>query len=121
MAELVFSTDVFRPLGRPMPGVPILLDGDMRLVEPACAWLLHIALVRGRIRSPQTWRAYGEGLRPGGQPYAEFRATDPCPHRLTLGRSRIIPSRRQRLEVARHTRLGQGCLRPVPSMARVRS
>ena len=62
MAELVFSTDVFRPLGRPMPGVPMLLDGEMRLVEPACAWLLHIALVRGRTRSPQTWRAYGEAL-----------------------------------------------------------
>lgn len=62
MAELVFSTDVFRPLGRPMPGVPMLLDGDMRLVEPACAWLMHIALVRGRTRSPQTWRTYGEAL-----------------------------------------------------------
>jgi len=34
----------------------------MRLVEPACAWLMHVALVRGRTRSPQTWRAYGEAL-----------------------------------------------------------
>lgn len=40
----------------------MLLDGSMRLVEPACAWLMHIALVRGRTRSPQTWRAYGEAL-----------------------------------------------------------
>ncbi len=62
MAELVFSTAVFRPLGRPVPGVPMLLDGAMRLIEPACAWLMHIALVRGRTRSPQTWRAYGEAL-----------------------------------------------------------
>ena len=43
-------------------GVPMLLDANMRLIEPACAWLLHIALVRGRTRSVQTWRTYGEAL-----------------------------------------------------------
>ncbi len=62
MAELMFTTDAFRPLDRSVSGVPMLLDGNMRLVEPACAWLMHIALVRGRTRSPQTWRAYGEAL-----------------------------------------------------------
>ena len=62
MAELLFTTDAFRPLDRSVPGVPMLLDGNMRLIEPACAWLMHIALVRGRTRSPQTWRAYGEAL-----------------------------------------------------------
>lgn len=40
----------------------MILDRHMRLVEPACAWLMHIALVRGRTRSPQTWRTYGEAL-----------------------------------------------------------
>lgn len=40
----------------------MLLDARMRLVEPACAWLMHVALVRGRTRSPQTWRTYGEAL-----------------------------------------------------------
>jgi len=62
MAELLFTTDRFRPLGRSVSDVPMLLDGSMRLVEPACAWLMHVALVRGRTRSPQTWRAYGEAL-----------------------------------------------------------
>lgn len=62
MAELLFTTDGFYPLGRSVSGVPMLLDGSMRLVEPACAWLMHVALVRGRTRSPQTWRAYGEAL-----------------------------------------------------------
>ncbi len=62
MAELLFTTDGFCPLGRSVSGVPMLLDGSMRLVEPACAWLMHVALVRGRTRSPQTWRAYGEAL-----------------------------------------------------------
>lgn len=62
MAELLFTTDAFRPSGRSVPGVPVLLDAGMRLVEPACAWLMHVALVRGRTRSPQTWRTYGEAL-----------------------------------------------------------
>lgn len=40
----------------------MLLDAEMRLIEPACAWLLYVALVRGRTRSPETWRTYGEAL-----------------------------------------------------------
>jgi integrase len=62
MAQLLFTTDRFQPFDRPVPGVPMLLDANMRLAEPACAWLLHIALVRGRTRSVQTWRTYGEAL-----------------------------------------------------------
>ncbi len=62
MAELLFTTDAFRPFGVPAPAVPMILDCNMRLVEPACAWLMHVALVRGRTRSPQTWRTYGEAL-----------------------------------------------------------
>lgn len=62
MAELIFTTESFQPNGTGLPGVPILLDNRMRLVEPACAWLLHIALVRGRTRSRETWRTYGEAL-----------------------------------------------------------
>ena len=62
MAELLFTTKVFQPQGLPTPNVPMLLDAEMRLVEPACAWLLHVALVRGRTRSKETWRTYGEAL-----------------------------------------------------------
>jgi site-specific recombinase XerD len=62
MAELLFTTQAFQPQGLPTPDVPMLLDAEMRLVEPACAWLLHVALVRGRTRSKETWRTYGEAL-----------------------------------------------------------
>jgi site-specific recombinase XerD len=62
MAELIFTTEQFRPFGAPVLDVPMLLDGEMRLIEPACAWLMHIALVRGRTRSRETWRTYGEAL-----------------------------------------------------------
>lgn len=62
MAELLFTTDAFKPVGAPLPGLPMLLDAEMRLIEPACAWLMHVAMVRGRTRSQQTWRTYGEVL-----------------------------------------------------------
>jgi len=62
MAELLFTTAAFQPQGRPASNVPMLLDAEMRLIEPACAWLLHVALVRGRTRSKETWRTYGEAL-----------------------------------------------------------
>jgi len=62
VVDLVFTTDAFAPHGFPRPGVPMLLDQEMRLIEPACGWLLHVALVRGRTRSRETWRTYGEAL-----------------------------------------------------------
>ena len=62
MAELLFSTSLFRPFGSSAPEVPILVDAEMRLIEPACAWFLHLALVQGRTRSPATWRTYAEAL-----------------------------------------------------------
>jgi integrase len=62
MAELLFTNKAFKPFGAPIAGVPMLLDANMRFIEPACAWLLHVALVRGRTRSKQTWRTYGEVL-----------------------------------------------------------
>src|SRR5215813_7159175 len=62
VAELLFTTAAFQPQGLPTANVPMLLDAKMRLIEPACAWLLHVALVRGRTRSKETWRTYGEVL-----------------------------------------------------------
>jgi site-specific recombinase XerD len=62
VTQLLFTTDAFVPHGLPRPGVPLLLDSEMRLIEPACAWLLYVALVRGRTRSRETWRTYGEAL-----------------------------------------------------------
>jgi len=62
VAELLFTTALFRPFGSSTADVPILLDARMRLVEPACAWFLHLALVQGRTRSAATWRTYAEAL-----------------------------------------------------------
>jgi hypothetical protein len=38
VAELLFTTEAFRPHGLPTPNVPMLLDARMQLIEPACAW-----------------------------------------------------------------------------------
>ena len=43
-------------------GFPILLDADMAIIEPAFAWLLEHAMVRGRSRTVDTVRTYGEHL-----------------------------------------------------------
>ena len=42
MAELLFTTEAFQPQGLSTPHVPMLLDAEMRLIEPACAWLLTL-------------------------------------------------------------------------------
>jgi site-specific recombinase XerD len=62
MAELIFTSEHFQPYKAPQPGVPMLLDDKMRLIEPACAWLMYVALIRGRTQSRETWRAYGEAI-----------------------------------------------------------
>lgn len=43
-------------------GFPILVDQEMRIVEPAFEYLLEIALIRGRTASPRTVQTYAEQL-----------------------------------------------------------
>ncbi|RIA46421.1 site-specific recombinase XerD [Hephaestia caeni] len=43
-------------------GFPILLDAQMAIIEPAFAYLLKHAIIRGRSRSQDTVRTYGEHL-----------------------------------------------------------
>jgi integrase len=62
MPQLIYTDTTFRPEGNPSPGVPLLLDEEMCLIEPVCLWFFHIALVRGRTRSPNTWRSYAEAI-----------------------------------------------------------
>jgi len=44
------------------PGFPILLDAGMAIIEPAFAWLIEHATLRGRGRASETVRTYGEHL-----------------------------------------------------------
>lgn len=43
-------------------GFPILLDGSMAVIEPAFAWLMEHATLRGRSHASETVRTYGEHL-----------------------------------------------------------
>lgn len=45
-----------------MPGIPFLAGSDAGLIEPANRYLFHIAVVRGRTRSPATWQTYADHL-----------------------------------------------------------
>src|SRR5437764_10731726 len=60
--RLIYTNAAFSQHGVPMPGVPVILSDDMRIVEGPQRWLFYIALDRGRTRSRATWRSYGEAL-----------------------------------------------------------
>lgn len=59
--HLVWATEDFTLRQRPYPGFPILLDGEMRSVEPANAFMRHY-LMRGRIGSEQSWASTGRAM-----------------------------------------------------------
>jgi site-specific recombinase XerD len=47
----------------PIPArLPILVDGDQAIIEPAFAWLLDLATIPGRSHAEETIRTYGEHL-----------------------------------------------------------
>jgi hypothetical protein len=58
--KLTFTNAAFAHRGVSMAGVPVLLNGDMTIVEVPQRWLFYIALDRGRTRSQATWRSYAE-------------------------------------------------------------
>ncbi len=60
--ELAYTDKHFAPMGVSMPGVPMLLDDQERFVEVPQRWLLELAILNGRTRSPATWRSYAEAL-----------------------------------------------------------
>jgi site-specific recombinase XerD len=62
MVHLLYTTTDFKPEGIPSPNVPLLLGEEMELIKPVCLWFFHIALIKGRTRSPNTWRSYAEAL-----------------------------------------------------------
>ena len=60
--RLTYTNAAFTHHGVPMPGVPVLLNDEMAIVEGPQRWLFYIALDRGRTRSRETWRSYAEAL-----------------------------------------------------------
>jgi site-specific recombinase XerD len=60
--ELHFTTREFEVHGVPKPGVPFLVDSDMEFVGPANDYLFEVSVVKGRVRSSQSWQTYGKHL-----------------------------------------------------------
>src|SRR6266568_1563738 len=62
LMRLAYTDNHFAPMGVSMPGVPMLLDDQERFIEVPQRWLLELAILNGRTRSPATWRSYAEAL-----------------------------------------------------------
>lgn len=60
--RLLFSTKDLVLMGRPVVGFPILLDDDMRSLEPAQSFITYLLLERHGASSPLTWEDYGRRL-----------------------------------------------------------
>jgi site-specific recombinase XerD len=60
--DLFFTDASFVVEGVPRPDIPFLCNDEMELVVPANRWLRHVAIIKGRTRSRQTWRTYGGNL-----------------------------------------------------------
>lgn len=60
--RLVFSTDDLRIHGVRYAGFPLILDEEMRPIEPATSFLLKTCIKNGKARSPNTWARYGQDL-----------------------------------------------------------
>jgi site-specific recombinase XerD len=58
----MLATDAFALNGISYRGFPLILDDHMRLVEDAHAFLIHVCLRSGRVRSKSSWKRYGRDL-----------------------------------------------------------
>ncbi len=59
----LFYTDAsFVVAGHPRPNIPFLCDAEMELVSAPNEYLRYVATVKGRTRSENTWRTYGNHL-----------------------------------------------------------
>ena len=60
--RLVFATEAFVLNGIRYSGSPLNLDDRMCMVEEAHAFLIHVCLRSGSVRSKATWKRYGRDL-----------------------------------------------------------
>jgi site-specific recombinase XerD len=60
--RLFFTSTEFTWKGITRERVPFLCNAEMELVPAPNAYLLYVASIRGRTRSPRTWETYGNHL-----------------------------------------------------------
>lgn len=87
--RLVFTTEDFVYGGLPRPGLPLILDQDMRPLQPFQDFLIWRLLGRGFPLSELTWEAYGRRL----WDYAMFLSANHVPWDQTFdapGKSPLV-------------------------------
>jgi integrase len=60
--QLFFTDSTFIWHGLARPGIPFLCAADMELIAAPNSYLRFISAVKGRTRSPKTWRTYASHL-----------------------------------------------------------
>lgn len=60
--RLLLATNTFALNGVPYSGFPLILDDHMRVLEDAHAFLIHVCIRSGRVRSRASWKRYGRDL-----------------------------------------------------------
>ena len=59
---LLLATDEFTIRGVSYRGFPLVVDQDMMLVEEVFDFLINQCITRGRVQSPESWKAYGQSM-----------------------------------------------------------
>lgn len=60
--RLFFTDSTFKVHGHPYPNIPFMVDGQMVLADVPNDYLFHVAVVKGRTSSPNTWETYANHL-----------------------------------------------------------
>lgn len=60
--QLFFTDATFIYQGLPRPKIPFLCNADMQLLAEPNEYLRYISIIKGRTRSPKTWRTYASHL-----------------------------------------------------------
>jgi integrase/recombinase XerD len=60
--DLFLATDDFHINGVAYPDFPLLVNKDMELVEEVLDFLIKHCITRGRVQSPESWKAYGKSM-----------------------------------------------------------
>ena len=60
--KLFFTDKQFQVQNQSYPEIPFLVDKEMVLVDVANDYLRHVAVIKGRAASSNTWKTYGNHL-----------------------------------------------------------
>ncbi len=60
--KLLYSSDEFKILTQPYPGLPLILDKSMNIVRIVLDFFVFICIRNGKVKSKGTWTTYGRAI-----------------------------------------------------------